>query len=334
MFPKALLVRTALNAAARVAPALAGRAVFHLFVRPAGRARLQPAEQRLMAAARVDRIRVRGKEAVLYAWGDGRRPVLLVHGWSSRASRLAAFAEELLDRGYSPVAFDAPGHGDAPGRATNIVEYRAIIRELHARHGDFEAVLAHSFGVVAALFALRDGVRTGRFVGISGVGSFSLLTDWFQGAFGLTEHALGAMRRHVERRIVPGEPEIWRRLDADWRPDDLGAPVLLFHDEADEMVPLAHARFLARAHGERARLVVTRGLGHRRILKDPQVVAEALAFITAERGAIAGPAGQARGASAGQAGQAGGASAGQAGQAGGASVEPAEVAGGPGVVAR
>ncbi|MFF5970917.1 alpha/beta fold hydrolase [Streptomyces sp. NPDC012769] len=288
MFPKALLVRTALNAAARVAPAPAGRAVFHLFVRPAGRARVKPAEERLMAAARVDRIRVRGKEAVVYAWGDGRRPVLLVHGWSSRASHLAAFVEALLGRGYSPVAFDAPGHGDAPGRATNIIEYRAIIRELHARHGDFDAVLAHSFGVLAALFALRDGVRAGRFVGISGVGSFTLLTDWFQGAFGLTGHAMRAMRRHVERRLVPDEPEIWRRLDADWRPGDLGAPVLLIHDEADEMVPLAHAHFLARAHGERARLVVTRGLGHRRILKDPQVVARAVEFMTTERAVGAG----------------------------------------------
>ncbi|MER7516599.1 alpha/beta hydrolase [Streptomyces sp. NPDC126499] len=283
MFPKALLVRTALNAAARVAPAPAGRAAFHLFVRPAGRARLRPAEENLMATARVDRIRVGGKEAVVYAWGDGRRPVLLVHGWSSRASRLAAFAEALLDRGYSPVAFDAPGHGDAPGRASNIIEYRAIIRELHTRHGDFEAVLAHSFGVLAALFALRDGVRAGRFVGISGVGSFTLLTDWFQGAFGLTGRTMRAMRRHVERRLAPGEPEIWGRLDADWHPGDLGAPVLLFHDETDEMVPMAHARFLARAHGERARLVVTRGLGHRRILMDDQVVAQAVEFMTEER---------------------------------------------------
>ncbi|MFF6841469.1 alpha/beta fold hydrolase [Streptomyces tanashiensis] len=281
MYPMAPLIRTALNTTARVAPGPAGRWAFRLFVRPLGRAKVKPGERMLLAAARTGTLHVRGEEVVTYAWGDGRRPVLLVHGWSSRASRLGAFAEELLARGYSPVAFDAPGHGDSPGKASNIAEYREIIRELHARHGDFEAVVAHSFGVLASLFALRDGVRTARFVGLGGVGSFSMLLEGFRAGLRLDERVVRAMRGYVERRLVPGEPGVWDRFGADHAPDELGAPVLLFHDEGDDMVPLAQARFLARAHGDRARLVVTRGLGHRRILTDPGVVAEAVAFATA-----------------------------------------------------
>ncbi|MFJ5832589.1 alpha/beta fold hydrolase [Streptomyces sp. NPDC093089] len=282
MYPMAPLVRTTLNAAARVAPGPAGRLAFHLFVRPLGRARLKPGERDLFAAARIGRLRVRGKEVVTYAWGDGRRPVLLVHGWSSRASRLTAFAEQLIARGYSPVTFDAPGHGEAPGRASNILEYREVIRELHARHGDFEAVVAHSFGALAALFALRDGVRTARFVGLGAVGSFDLLLAGFRAGLGVDERVIRCMRDHVERRLAPDEPGIWDRFGADRDPGELGAPVLLFHDEGDDMVPLAQARLLARAHGDRARLVVTRGLGHRRILTDPEVVAEAVEFATSD----------------------------------------------------
>ncbi|MFF1506626.1 alpha/beta fold hydrolase [Streptomyces sp. NPDC058326] len=288
MYPMAPLIRTALNATARVAPGPAGRWAFHLFVRPLGRARVKPEEQNLLAAARTGHLRVRGKDVVTYAWGDGRRPVLLVHGWSSRASRLTAFAEALLARGYSPVTFDAPGHGDSSGSAGNIVEYREIIRELHARHGDFDAVVAHSFGVLAALFALRDGVRTARFVGLGGVGSFDLLLAGFRTGLGLDERVLRCMRNHVERRIAPDEPGIWDRFGADRDPGELGAPVLLFHDESDDMVPLAQSRLLARSHGDRARLVVTRGLGHRRILKDPDVVAEAVEFLTAPAGEPSG----------------------------------------------
>ncbi|MFJ2936903.1 alpha/beta hydrolase [Streptomyces sp. NPDC087219] len=284
MYPMAPLIRTALNATARVAPGAAGRWAFHLFVRPLGRARLKPEEQALFAAARTGRLRVRGKDVVTYAWGDGRRPVLLVHGWSSRASRLTAFAEALLERGYSPVAFDAPGHGASPGRSSNIVEYREIIRQLHARHGDFDAVVAHSFGVLASLFALRDGVRTTRFVGIGGVGSFDLLIKGFQAGLGVDDKVLRCVRDHVERRLAPSEPGIWERLGADHEPGELGAPVLLFHDQADDMVPLAHSRRLARAHGDRARLVVTQGLGHRRVLRDPEVVGEAVEFLTAPAG--------------------------------------------------
>ncbi|MEU3689743.1 alpha/beta hydrolase [Streptomyces narbonensis] len=289
MYPMAPLVRTVLNTAARVAPGPAGRAAFHLFVRPLGRARPRPEEQALFAAARTGRLRVRGKDVVTYAWGDGRRPVLLVHGWSSRASRLTAFAEALLERGYSPVAFDAPGHGESPGRASNIIEYRDIIRELHARHGDFEAVVAHSFGVLATHLALRDGVRGGvrggvraaRLVGLGGVGSFAMLLAGFRAGFGVDDLVVRRMRAHVERWIAPGEAGIWDRLDADGAAAELDLPVLLFHDEEDDMVPVVQGRRLARAHGDRARLVVTRGLGHRRILTDPGVVAEAVEFVTA-----------------------------------------------------
>ncbi|WP_411074416.1 alpha/beta hydrolase [Streptomyces sp. cmx-4-7] len=281
MHPTAPLVRTFLNATARVAPGPAGRLAFQLFVRPLGRARPKPEELAVMAAARVGRLRVRGKDVVTYTWGDGRRPVLLVHGWSSRASRLAAFAEALVARGYSPVAFDAPGHGDSPGRASNVVEYREIIRRLHARHGDFDAVVAHSFGALASLFALRDGVRTARFVGIGPVGSFTYLTAGFRSRLGVDERVVRALRDHVERRLAPGEPGLWHQLEADREPGTLGAPVLLLHDEEDDVVSPSQSRRLVRAHGDRARLVVTRGLGHRRILKDPDVVAEAVEFVTA-----------------------------------------------------
>ncbi|MFB7027850.1 MULTISPECIES: alpha/beta fold hydrolase [unclassified Streptomyces] len=281
MHTMAPLLRTLLNAAARVAPGPAGRLAFHVFVRPLGRARPKPEERAVMAAARVGRLRVRGKDVVTYAWGDGRRPVLLVHGWSSRASRFGALAEALLARGYSPVAFDAPGHGDSPGRASNIVEYREIIRELHARHGDFDAVVAHSFGVLASLFALRDGVRTARFAGLGAVGSFAFLTEGFRDRLGVDERVVRALRDHVERRLAPGEPGIWHRLEADHAPEQLGAPLLLLHDEDDDMTPPAQSRLLVRAHGDRARLVVTRGLGHRRILKDPDVVARTVEFVTA-----------------------------------------------------
>ncbi|WP_254705719.1 alpha/beta hydrolase [Streptomyces vilmorinianum] len=273
-------LNTSLNAASLVAPGTAGRAAFALFVRPLGRARLRPDEEPLFTEARTGRLWIDGKSVVTYAWGDGERPVLLVHGWSSRGSRLSAFVAALRERGYSPVTFDAPGHGASEGRATNILEYRRVIRALHAEHGDFEAVVAHSFGVLAALFALRDGVRTRRFVGIGGVARFDLLVEEFRAGLGLHERVVRRMRRHIEQTLFRGEPDVWRRLNATYAPAELDAPVLLFHDETDDMVPLAHSRAAAEAHGDRARLVVTRGLGHRRILADPAVVAEAVRFAT------------------------------------------------------
>ncbi|MFC8916528.1 alpha/beta fold hydrolase [Streptomyces sp. NPDC057116] len=279
MHPLAPLLRTALNTTSRIAPRLSGRLAFAAFVRPLGRSRVRPAERALLDRARLGTLRLRGRNVVTYTWGDGARPVLLVHGWSSRSSRFSAFITALCDQGYSPVTFDAPGHGDSEGRASNLRDYREIIGRLHAEHGDFEAVVAHSFGVLASFVALHDGVVAHRFVGIGGVAEFDHLLDAFRTRLGLHERVERDIRGHVERVLFPGEPAIWERLTATYRPERLPAPVLLLHDEDDDMTPVAQSRLAAAALGDRARLVLTKGLGHRRILADPDVVARAVDFV-------------------------------------------------------
>ena len=58
----------------------------------------------------------------------------------------------------------------------------------------------------------------------------------------------------------------------------LHAPMLLLHDEGDREVPFEDARTFVQAWPG-AKLVVTSGLGHRAILRDPDVVTAAAAFI-------------------------------------------------------
>ena len=48
-------------------------------------------------------------------------------------------------------------------------------------------------------------------------------------------------------------------------------PALVVHDRGDREVPFEHGETLARSWPG-ARLMVTEGLGHRRILRDPEVV--------------------------------------------------------------
>ncbi|MFE4175611.1 alpha/beta fold hydrolase [Streptomyces sp. NPDC056909] len=289
MAPTAALLRTVLNTTSYLAPRLAGRAAFAVFRRPAGRSRPRPDELDVLAAARTGRITVNGTSVVTYRWGDGTRPVLLVHGWSSRASRFSRFVTGLCERGYSPVSFDAPGHGDSAGRGVTLLELREAIRQSHAEYGRFEAVVAHSFGVLATFFALRDGVEARRVIAIGGVAEFGHALEGFRARLGLRERIIGELRGHAERTLFRGEPDIWRRLDATYRPEEIDADVLLFHDEDDDMVPLSQARALVQAYGGRpdggagVRLVVTRGLGHRRILGDPEVVAAAVDFVRSEQ---------------------------------------------------
>lgn len=291
MHPMTSLLSTALNVTAHLAPALVGPRAFALFVRPAGRARLRPEEAELMARAETRQVVVRGTTVTTYRWGDGDRPVLLVHGWSSRTSRFAGLVEALREQGRTVIAFDTPGHGESAGRASTILDYRALIGRLHAEHGDFSAVVAHSFGVLATFFMLRDGgIRADRVVAIGGVADFDYLLDQFCARLRLGRRVRWALRDHIEHRLFAGEPEVWRRLDAGRRSPNMTAPILLVHDTDDDVADPAQAREIAAAYGPQARLVETAGLGHRRILSDPGVIATTTAFVTAPPSGAPAPA--------------------------------------------
>lgn len=154
-----------------------------------------------------------------------------------------------------------------------------MIRKLHQEQGDFEAIVAHSFGVMAAFYALRGEVRTGRLVAIAGVAELDLLIDQFCTTLGLRGRLRAEFRRELEGRWSPGEPEPWKLWTATYRPWQIEVPLLVIHDEDDDLIPVGQARLLAGAYGSRARLVTTRGLGHRRILGAPEVIAAVREFV-------------------------------------------------------
>ncbi|MDH3404602.1 MAG: hypothetical protein OEP45_13350, partial [Acidobacteriota bacterium] len=61
----------------------------------------------------------------------------------------------------------------------------------------------------------------------------------------------------------------------------LEQPLLAIHDRGDREVPLAEVRRVVAAWPH-AELVLTEELGHRRILRDPAVVARVVEFATRE----------------------------------------------------
>lgn len=273
-----LLTGRLLNATAVVAPPLAGRIAYTLFFRPAGRAAVHPREQAVHAAATVGSVDLDGVAVTTYAWGDGSRPVLLLHGWSSRGSRYAGMIDDLLDRGFSPVTFDAPGHGDSGGASTNLLQYERIMHMLQERHGDFAAVVAHSFGVPCAFHALRTGLRADRLVAVSGPAEFDHLVTEFARQLRLRPSLADHLRTRSVRDI--GVADLWERFSSTFRPEALTVPLLVVHDTDDDVVEVDHARRIHAAYPG-SQLLVTSGLGHRRILGDPRIVEPVGAFLEA-----------------------------------------------------
>lgn len=273
-----------LNTTAKVAPRLAGKGAFALFRRPIGRAKVRRVDQPVSELAVREQLTVAGRRVTTYRWGEGPRPVLLVHGWASRALRFGALVTELRERGHTVIAFDAPGHGESEGTSTTIVEYRDIIRELQDQYGVFGAMVGYSFGSLSSFFAVREGVKTEALVGIAGVSRFDHLVTGFLGELGVTGRLEGDMRRRVERELFPGEPDIWNRFAAPHAPEQVAVErILLAHDETDPRAQLFQAQETAEAYGPRAELFVTKGYGHHRIITAPKVVARVSDFLDEAR---------------------------------------------------
>lgn len=271
-------IPVALAALSAVAPPVAAEIGFRMW-RSLGRPEaVHPRDLAVHERAARGVLDLDGTPVVTYTWGDGPEVVLLVHGWRSRASRFAGVVAALEGPGRTIVAFDAPGNGDTPGNRTSILEYARIVRLLAARHGGVATIAAHSFGVLAAFVAVREGVAVDRIVGIAGLHSADEIVDQFCRDAGLGARAKRGVRSRIERRFFAGIPDLWRRFCAELDPADTVTSVLLVHSRDDTRVRATQSELIAEAHTGPVRLVLVDGLGHNRILGDRAVLDEVAAF--------------------------------------------------------
>lgn len=274
--PLALRVlRLAVRVLAPIAPSLAGRWAYWLWFRT--RRYPEPARERAWReTAQVLAVEHRGRPLAVHAWGAGPA-VLLLHGWNGRGTQLGAFMPALVAAGFRVVALDAPGHGRSPGHETNIPEINAAIRAVTNVCGPLRGVIGHSFGVVCALYAVREGLSVERLVAIAPPAEMRELARRFCAALNLPRAAQADFYGRLEARFGA---DLWDRFSPVALARQVSLPGLVLHDEDDSDVPWQDGEAVARAWPG-AQFARTAGLGHRRILRDPEVIARATVFIAA-----------------------------------------------------
>jgi pimeloyl-ACP methyl ester carboxylesterase len=275
LLPLARLGNRALSA---LAPSLAAGLAERLFLTPP-RPRRPAAEIALLATARARPLHVRGRRLEMWTWGSGPR-VLLVHGWGGRGTQLGAFVEPLVAQGFAVVAFDAPGHGAADSGTVTLPEIVAAIHAVAAGE-PLAGLVAHSMGAAASALALVEGLQAGAAVFVGPAADLVAAASRFTETLGFSRDVGERMRRRIEQRV--GRP--FSAFDVAALAPTLRVPLLVVHDRGDAEVPWQHGLVIARAWPG-AELRLTDGLGHRRTLRDPDVVAAGVAFVaarTAER---------------------------------------------------
>lgn len=231
------------------------------------------------APAQRFRLDVDGHAVAGTVWGHGPA-VYLVHGWAGHAGQLTAFVPPLVARGYRVVAFDAPSHGaSAPGRygprSSSVPEFATALTAVVSAQGPARAIIAHSLGATATAAALCDGLTADRVVLVAPMASPVWYARQLAAALGFGARTYRRLIERVERRVgAPMHhfdvPELGRAVAM--------PPTLVVHDRDDAHTPVADGAAVAAAWSG-ARLRVTSGLGHRRLLRDPDVVAEVVAFV-------------------------------------------------------
>ncbi|MGE0284427.1 MAG: alpha/beta hydrolase [Rhizobiaceae bacterium] len=292
------LVRQVFAAGEHISPALTGRAAFELFCRTPGSASLTKGERRaverasaFMNQARHHRLPTSSGCAMLHEFRpqgkDARGSVLVIHGWRSRTEYMNTLIEGLLEAGYRVLSLDLPGHGGSLGRRLNMALAVEAVRRAADWFGPFTAMVGHSFGGAVAVNAAVGSVEglapvaVDRLVTIASPSSLPKLFADFGRMLKLGPRSQSMVEAQVERLTGRGIAE----FDSARQLLRVPLPTLVIHDADDREVSVDEARSTARA-GNHVRLHVTKGLGHRRIITDQNVVRETVGFV----GAAAEPA--------------------------------------------
>jgi pimeloyl-ACP methyl ester carboxylesterase len=274
--------------AEHVAPSYAGRVANDLWFMAPPRMKELP----IPAGGRGFTVLSQGATIVGHVWGEApvgsAHPptIYLMHGWGGRGAQFGALVEPLVEAGRRVVMFDAPSHGDSGVvektglRRTHGIEFARALDAVFDEFGPAEAVIAHSLGTIATYLDLRLGwLGTERLVFIAPMTDAMSLFDGFQAALGFGPRTRRAME--AATRDFTGLPvtEFDARLQSTYLEEPL--PTLVVHDRDDRQTPYADAKAFASAVG--ADFMGTEGLGHRKVLRDPEVIKRVVDFVVCDR---------------------------------------------------
>ncbi|UCE94078.1 MAG: alpha/beta hydrolase [Flavobacteriaceae bacterium] len=214
------------------------------------------------------------KEINVYIYGYSKRKVLIVHGWAGRGTQLFQIADKVLENRMMVVSFDGPAHGLSSGKMTNMIEFLEAINEVNKKYGAFDAAIGHSFGGMALINAVANGLNVSRLVTIGADNSIPQIFKYFVKKVEL--------KPEIEKRLVALSEKKLRTslkdISSKNKAEKIDIPTLIIHDTEDKYVDVSSAVQI-RQSLKKGELLITYGLGHHKIFKDGFVIQRIIDFI-------------------------------------------------------
>ncbi len=214
------------------------------------------------------------QKVIAYSWGKGPL-VLLCHGWSGWAGQMGEFVEPLLAKGFRVVAFDGPAHGRSSGKRTTQIDFVECVRNIEKRYGPIVAMVGHSFGGVCTLMALKEGIKIPKAVIIGTPASLPEMIEETRKKFNVSEKTISIIPQNIKHRTGKD----YHEFSAEHIAQFVNIPILVIHDKDDVDVSFENAHTLSNII-KQSSLLITNGKGHRRILRDSEVIQKVVEYVS------------------------------------------------------
>lgn len=267
------LVGMYFNVLAIVAPRYAGRAAFLLFCHPFRGKMTMRHRQFLDTAAQFD-LKLDAEVIKAYQWGNGKRKVLMLHGWQSHTYRWKSYIEAFDKSEYTIFSLDAPGHGLSTGKFMSVPYYNRAIELLLQKIGRVDVAVGHSIGAFTGMYSfyLNPKLAPEKFVALAPPGEAQEFFDFYTQQLGLSKYSSKLAIQHFTNAV--GNPPSY--FSAPVFVNDFKFPGLLIHDELDDDTSVENSKKIHQAW-KKSQLIITKGKGHN--LKSTEVVNAVAEFV-------------------------------------------------------
>jgi pimeloyl-ACP methyl ester carboxylesterase len=180
----------------------------------------------------------------------------------------------LRQAGFRVVVFNAPGHHSAP-RRSSLPAFSEGLRNVEELFGA-DVLIGHSFGAMTVTRVARE------LPDLKAIALFSTPNELLPLALGYC-HKLNmdeVARTEFLQTLADNTPDPLDRETVSHYLKSVECPVIFFHDEDDDVIAASASKALASQ--TESELVITEGLGHRRIIRSEKLASRAADFLKAQ----------------------------------------------------